>query len=200
MLSGQTMVAVAEAVERCERDLKMGQERLIAFQRTNNLPLLQAQSGVAANCLTKLSLQLSELQLEELPLQRPALSPAETAARPALRLKVEHVRNSIKEWEAKIVEANRLIADADLLQQTVQRAQGLCNRLAAIFDNLDLERRLAQETLVILESASPAKSVAFRQRRLVGVAGAGGLSVGLGALVLLALLPTRRSHTPQANP
>jgi len=50
-------------MQRWERDLNTEQDALLAFERTNNLAILQEEATVAGSYLTKLKTQLSDLQL-----------------------------------------------------------------------------------------------------------------------------------------
>jgi capsular exopolysaccharide synthesis family protein len=63
-ISGDTLASISEQMQRWERDLNTEQDALLAFQRTNNLAILQEEATVAGSYLTKLKTQLSDLQLE----------------------------------------------------------------------------------------------------------------------------------------
>ena len=49
---------------RLERELKTDQEALTAFQRTNNLAILQEEGTISGAYLARLKTELSDLQLE----------------------------------------------------------------------------------------------------------------------------------------
>ena len=72
-------------------------------------------------------------------------------------MKTDSVQASIKEWEAKVVDANARIAEAERLKLNVSRTQGLYDRLVSLLQNVDISRNIDQETLAILEPASPAE-------------------------------------------
>ena len=87
-------------------------------------------------------------------------------ARQANQMKTDNVMASIKEWEAKVVEANATIAEAERLKLNIQRTQSVYDRLVLLVQNVGISRNIDQENLAILEPASPAKrSYASEKRR-----------------------------------
>jgi succinoglycan biosynthesis transport protein ExoP len=109
----------------------------------------------------------------------------------AIQLKMENVRNSIREWEGKVVEANSRIAEAERLKMNVQRAQGMYERLALLVQNVGISRNIDQETLAILEPASLPERSYTREIGLAGMAGFGGLGLGLGLIFLIVVRDDR---------
>jgi polysaccharide biosynthesis transport protein len=65
VVSGDTLASISDQVLRLERDLKASQDALTAFQRTNNLAVLEEESRVAGGYLARLKTQRSDLQLED---------------------------------------------------------------------------------------------------------------------------------------
>ena len=63
-VSGNTLASISEQVLRLERDLKEEQDALAAFERTNNLEILQEEGTVSAGYLARLQTELSDLKLE----------------------------------------------------------------------------------------------------------------------------------------
>jgi succinoglycan biosynthesis transport protein ExoP len=63
-VSGDTLASISDQMQRWERDLNTEQDELLAFERTNNLAILQEEATVAGSYLTKLKTELSDLQLE----------------------------------------------------------------------------------------------------------------------------------------
>jgi uncharacterized protein involved in exopolysaccharide biosynthesis len=185
LVSGDTLASISEQVLRIERDLKESQDALAAFQRANNLVVLQAESAVAAERLARLYTQLSDLQLEDLLLKDSALSEAQTASRKTIQLKMDHVRNSIKEWEGKMVSSSFVMAEGERLKLSVQRMQPLYDRLVMLLQNIDISRNIDQETTAVLEPACPAERNCTREKCLLATGGLGGLGVGF----LLVLVP-----------
>jgi capsular exopolysaccharide synthesis family protein len=114
-----------------------------------------------------------------------------TAARQSLQIKIESVEQFITEWEAKIGAANERIAMADGLKQNVLRNQGLYDRLSALLQNVDISRNIDQETLAILEPASPSKRSYQEAKTMLSQSVIVGLGLGLGIIFLLALRDDR---------
>ncbi len=69
------------------------------------------------------------------------------AARQTTRLKIENVRSSIAEWEARVIEANYWIAESDRLRINVQRAQGQYDELVGIMQNVKISGKIDQKLL-----------------------------------------------------
>lgn len=107
------------------------------------------------------------------------------SARQAINMKLESVQSSIKEWEDKVVESKNRIAEAERLKAAVARSQSLYDRLALMLQNVDISRSIDQESLAVLEPASPAKR-SFKIEIIVGVLALFvGLSLGLGLVFLV---------------
>jgi uncharacterized protein involved in exopolysaccharide biosynthesis len=200
LVSGMTLASITEQVQRAERDLKNEQDILTGFQQTNNLAVLQAQGAVAVRYLLKLNSQLSDLQLEDLLLKTSALPQAEAASRQTLQLKTEHIRNSIYEWETRIVKANSRMVEAERITSNVQRAQSVYDRLALLLQNVGISRNIQQQTLVILEPASPAARSLHKDVSQIAVIGFGGLALGLGVLALMKLYRAVRRDPAKSEP
>ena len=267
-VSGETLASLSDQMQHWERELKAGQDALLAFERTNNLAIMQEEATVAGSYLTKLKTQLSDLQLEArlleaatnnpdlvtsgtgggtsdtaatpatgtssqqqssrnevalLKLQREKLSKylrpkhpkivkldadiehAEqlqaiyrrqdreqlAAARQANQLKTENVMASIKEWEGKVVEANATISEAERLKLDVQRTQSVYDRLAVLVQNVGISRNIDQESLAILEPASPTRRSYSKEANGLVLAVLGGLAAGLGIVFLIAIRDDR---------
>jgi uncharacterized protein involved in exopolysaccharide biosynthesis len=267
LVSGDTLSSISEQVLRLERDLKTDQEALTAFERTNNLAILQEEGTVAAGYLARLKTQVSDLKLEAqlldstdfaqdwaqpgqtnaigmlseslsspnsssmlaatdrhsaqkevelLKAQRERLSkhlrPKHpkiakldadidraqkllelyqsqsadqlAAARQAVKLRIENMLSAVKEWEGKVVEANNQIAEADHLKLNTSRAQALYDRLVLMLQNVDISRNIDQETLAVLEAASPARRSYKQETTLLGLAIFASLVVGVGLVLL----------------
>jgi len=69
VVSGDTLASITEEAERRERDLNAEREALLAFQRTNNMAILQQEGTVAGGYLATLKTQLSDFQLQDRLLQ-----------------------------------------------------------------------------------------------------------------------------------
>ena len=73
VVSGGTLNSIATQVLRTEQELKTEQETFLAFQRTNNMAVLQQEGSVVGGYLATLKTKLSDLLLEDRLLQ-PATS------------------------------------------------------------------------------------------------------------------------------
>lgn len=113
------------------------------------------------------------------------------AALAALSLKMASVRDSIREWESKVVEANTRISEAERLRVHVQRAQSVHDRLMLLVQNVGISRNIEQDTMAVLEPASVAERT--RRKEIAGLAGStvAGLVFGLGILGLIAFRDDR---------
>ena len=275
-VSGDTLASISEQMQRWERDLNTEQDALLAFERTNNLAILQEEATVAGSYLTKLKTQLSDLQLEArlldaatnnpglatsgtfagtsetgsapsagaasaqqssrneielLKMQREKLSkylrPKHpkivkldediergeqlqdiygrqnrdqlATARQANQMKTDNVTASIKEWEAKVVEANASISEAERLKLNIQRIQGVYDRLVLLVQNVGIGRNIDQESLAILEPASPAKRSYSSEKSGLALAILGGLAAGLGIVFLIGVRDDRFTTVTEVN-
>jgi capsular exopolysaccharide synthesis family protein len=269
VVSGDTLASISEQVLRMETELKEGQAALTAFERTNNLAILQEEGTISGGYLAKLQTELSDLKLKarllDIAAVRPDMSaagntntlsdltspieegdavsgtsasadhltPSEEvellkseraklsrflrpkhpkivklddqiqrdekimemvrhqnleqldASRRDIKMKIENVAASIKEWEGKVVEANNRIAEAEQLKLSVSRSQSLYDRLVTLLQNVDISRNIDQETLTILDPASPSKRSYSEEIGLVEKSGFGGLALGLCIIALI---------------
>ena len=121
------------------------------------------------------------------------------SARRAITMKLENVLGSIKEWETKVVESKNRIAEAERLKLTVARSQSLYDRLVLMLQNVDISRSIDQETLAILEPASPALRSYKMEFIAMGFAVFAGLSVGIGLVLLIAVRDDRLSSVIEVS-
>jgi capsular exopolysaccharide synthesis family protein len=273
LVSGDTLASISDQVLRLEKDLKGDQDALTAFQRTNNLTILQQEGTIAGAYLARLKTQLSDLKLESQLLAASVLDQnrAETgntnesvlladllrnpnmtapaspdhqsalrevemlkieraklsrflrpkhpkivkldagieraqklvdifhdqsreqlaAATDTVKMRIQGVESAIIEWEPKAVAANGLIAEAERLKANINRSQVLYDRLVGLLQSVDISRNIDQETLAILDPASPAQR-SYRVETLTLALGAGfGVFVGLAIVLLMELRDDR---------
>jgi len=275
-VSGETLASLSDQMQKWERDLKTEQDALLAFERTNNLAILQEEANVAGSYLTKLKTELSDLQLEarllEAATNNPDLAMSETvadtsgtgsaaaasavsqqqssrndiallklqreklskylrpkhpkiikldddiehaeqmqaiyqrqdreqlaAARQANQLKTDNVQASIREWETKVVAANATIAESERLKLDVQRTQSVYDRLSEMVQNVGITRNIDQETLAVLEPASPTKRSYSKEAASLALAIFGGLGAGLGIVFLIAVRDDRFTSVTEVS-
>jgi Mrp family chromosome partitioning ATPase/uncharacterized protein involved in exopolysaccharide biosynthesis len=113
------------------------------------------------------------------------------SARQAIAMKLESVRASIKEWEAKVVDYKGIIAEAERLKFAVTRSQSLYDRLVLMLQNVDISRSIDQETLAVLEPATAATRNYKKEISIVAFAGFAGLGLGLGLIFLIQITDDR---------
>ena len=224
-VSTDTLASITDQLQRAERELRAQQDNLTAFQRTNNLAILEEAGRIAGGYLTRLRTDMSDLELEKrllegtlaageagstnigtdwavtmnrgvnatstgvgadrysayrelelLKMERERLSRnlrpkhpkivkldadisrAERlleiyqrqnrdqllASQRAIQMKMDNVKTSIKEWEAKVIEANTRIGEAERIRITVQNAQNDCEQLRLMVRNVGISRNIEQ--------------------------------------------------------
>jgi len=119
----------------------------------------------------------------------------EDARREDLELQIKNLQAQIVTWNDKSLELSRRLGAYQDLKSKITREQALYNQLASSIQNVDLNKSLDQEDVVILEAASPAVPVShnYLLRLLYGVAG--GLVVGL-VIVFVAIRLDNKIHSP----
>jgi succinoglycan biosynthesis transport protein ExoP len=110
-----------------------------------------------------------------------------SAATEANRNKMASLKLSVKDWEARVLDVNGRIAEAQRLNNDVQMAQGEYDRLSALMQNFKIGRDLDQETLAILEPASSALRSYSTTKATLGSSLMGGLLLGFGCIALLTI-------------
>ena len=119
--------------------------------------------------------------------------------RQALKMRADSVQASIREWEVKVVDSNARIAEAERLKLNVSRTQGLYDRLVNLLQNVDISRNIDQETLAILESASPAERSYKLDLILLALAILGSLVLGGGIIALITIRDDRFTSVVEVN-
>jgi len=113
------------------------------------------------------------------------------ASRQAIQLRLANTQDAIQQWERKVERANAIIARAEGFKFNVQQRQIVYDRLMVLLQNVGLSRNIDQETLAILEPASPAKRSHAQETSLLALSGAGGFALGLGIIGLLGVRDDR---------
>jgi succinoglycan biosynthesis transport protein ExoP len=103
-----------------------------------------------------------------------------------LDLQIKNLQAQIVTWNDKSLELSQRLGTYQDLKSKITREQALYNQLASSIQNVDLNKSLDQEDVVIMEAASPAAPIShnYLLRLLYGVAG--GLAVGL--LIIFGLI------------
>jgi len=242
-------ISITAEVARKAEDLKVEQEKLTEFQKTNNVAVLEADAKSAGTYLSELNLQLAKLRLDRNILSEvsnavaaapapqtngspvgaaPISSTQETAtngvskdddnslkstrvelamllddkeqrvrtmgehryeeevarlqrlisileqdmgARRALEIqdldkRMQAVSEAIPVWEARMLDINDRLAQAQRIKSGVDRQQEFYDHLLGTMQNVDLNKNVQQERLSLLQAASPAqpdnRSLPFR--------------------------------------
>ena len=121
------------------------------------------------------------------------------ASQEAVKMKMDSVLSSIKDWEAKVMESSSRIAEAERLKQNVARAQSLYDRLASLLQNVDITRNTDMETLAILQPASAAIRTYKQLATVVALAIFGGLGLGAGIVFLIEKRDDRFTSVIEVN-
>jgi polysaccharide biosynthesis transport protein len=121
------------------------------------------------------------------------------ASRQANELRENNVRDLIKKWEAKVVEANALISEAERLKLNVQRIQSVYDRLELMVQNVGISRNIDQETLAILEPASRARRSYTEEKSLLTSSAMGGLGLGLAIIAFIMIRDDRFTSLQELN-
>jgi polysaccharide biosynthesis transport protein len=117
----------------------------------------------------------------------------------AVKMKMDSVLASIKDWDEKVIVSSSRIAEAERLKQNVVRAQSLYDRLAALLQNVDITRNTDLETLAILQPASVAKRSYILDIIASVLAVAIGLTTGAGIVFLIEMLDDRFTSVTEVN-
>ena len=104
-----------------------------------------------------------------------------TAARQALQIKIDNVQNFIDKLGDKGNDVNdRRLPGGDGLKQEVLSKQKMYDRLSALNDNVQVSRHIDQDTLDILDQASPSKRSYTQAKTMLTQSIIIGLGLGFG--------------------
>ncbi len=190
-LGGQNTAQSAATVE---RQSAFQQVELLKIEREKLSKYLQPKHPK----IVKLDAEIERSQ-KLLELYRDQNREQLATTRQALKMKAASVQASIKEWEAKVVDANARIAQAEHLKLNVNRTQSLYDRLVALLQNVDISRNIDQGTLAILESASPAERSYKKELVALALALFGGLAFGGGIIALISSRDDRFTSVVEVN-
>jgi tyrosine-protein kinase Etk/Wzc len=110
-----------------------------------------------------------------------------------LELQIRGLENQIAEWNSKALEASEKLAGFHALNQHDRRLQGMVDQLQATLHSLDVDKGIRQESVAILQPASPARmSPPLLVRQLI-MAGLIGAALGLMILFMIDYFDDRPS-------
>ncbi len=108
-----------------------------------------------------------------------------------LELQIQNCEGEIKVWEAKSLEISKKMSDYLSIKEINQRLQSLYDSLLTTERTLDVDRQISQESVAILEPASPASAAPREAFQHLSIAGLLGLALGIGILMFLDRLDDR---------
>jgi len=79
-------------------------------------------------------------------------------AKQTVKMRIDRVQETIKEWEAKVNNASERIAECESLKLNVKRLQELHDHLLALLQTVDVSKNLDQENITILDRPSEARN------------------------------------------
>ncbi len=112
-------------------------------------------------------------------------------ARQALKIRIDSVQQAINQWEATVDNDSARISRAEGLRANIDRNQSLYNELLSLLHNVDITRNIDQETLIILQPATPATRSYQALKSSLSASAFGGLAVGFGIVLLTAIRDDR---------
>lgn len=154
--------------------LKAEYEKLGKYLRPKHPKMVKLQADI--DRAEKLSAIYRQQSLDQL-----------AASREANRLKIANLSISINEWERKVVDANTRISETERLRLNIQRVQSVYDRLVSLVQNVGISREIDQESLTILQQASPARRSYTSEKSALVLAVVGGLAAGLGMVLLIGI-------------
>ena len=113
---------------------------------------------------------------------------ARKAHRDFLLLQIQNLQKQITEQNAKSLDLNQRLGTYNELKNKITREENLYAQLAASFQNVDLNKSIGQEDVVVMEPAAQAYSVAVNYPVQLGLGALGGLFVAAVLIFLLSRL------------
>ena len=110
-----------------------------------------------------------------------------------LEKQIASLTNQIADWEQKALDVSKKLSDFEALKENHQRLQTMYDQMQANLQTLDVNKGIGQESVSILEPASPAVPVPPETQKHLLMAGLIGAVLGFGVLLFLSLLNDRPS-------
>ena len=111
--------------------------------------------------------------------------------RESIRLQIKNIEGVIKEWSEKALDLSGRVADFDKIKAKGERTKGQYDRLLANLRSVDVTKNVDQDTISILEKASPAISIRDGLPKIMSMGFAAGLLLGLVILFIMDKLDDR---------
>lgn len=113
--------------------------------------------------------------------------------RESIRLQIQNIEGVIKQWGEKALDLSRRVADFDKIKAKGERTKGQYDRLLANLRSVDVTKSVDQDTVSILEKASPAISIRPGLIKIMSIGFGIGLLLGLTILFIMDKLDDRIS-------
>lgn len=273
--SDTTLSAITDELMRVEKELRAGEEELVAFQKTNNIGFLEQEGNSAASYLASLNRKIADLrteydllklldvdqmiergrkedqkeggtatdaqpnlvrsfgpeseylrakqQIEVLKAQRDEFSKVLRPAHPtiiqlnediakyetliatfrtqsmeqvetrraSIALQIQNLEKVAAEWQTKAQDLGQRLAEYGRIKSKVDRTKGVYERLLTSLRNVDVTKRIDQETISLLSKASAPISVRWGKLAILLIGLGGGALIGLFILALMDLIDDR---------
>lgn len=111
--------------------------------------------------------------------------------RESIRLQIENLTGVSKQWEDKALDLSRRIAEFDKIKSKSERTKSQYDRLLASLRSVDVTKAIPEDTITVLEKASPAISIRPGLARIMWMGFGIGAMVGLGILFIIDRLDDR---------
>jgi len=108
-----------------------------------------------------------------------------------IRSEVELLEQTINYWENQALKYSSLLAEFDRIKSRLQSVKSLHDRLLSSIQSLDLSKNLDQESVAILEPATPAYPPPANLAKQLTIGGVIGIVAGIGILILYSILDNR---------
>ena len=113
--------------------------------------------------------------------------------RESIGLQIKNLEGVIRQWGDKALDLSRRVAEFDRIKAKGERTKGQYDRLLANLRSVDVTKNVDQDTVSILEKASPAISIKPGLAKIMWIGFAIGTGVGLLILFIMDKLDDRIS-------
>lgn len=123
-----------------------------------------------------------------------------TEARTAtIKAELQSIETSITSWEEKVLEASKKGAEYKRLEDSLNRTRSLYEELLTSIQNLDISKNINQETIQVMQSASPAIEMPPNVLKHLLLGFMMGFGAGFGLLLLLDRADDRITSFTEVN-
>jgi capsular exopolysaccharide synthesis family protein len=107
--------------------------------------------------------------------------------------KIQNLEGEVREWEMKALDASKKLAEFQARKEEVRRLQGRYDQMLGGLQTLDVDKGMGQESVTILDAATPAVPVPLEKLKHLIMTGMIALFVGIGIVVFIDRLDDRPS-------